>query len=225
MEKILRKIVTFTASMIVTSFSAVIATRANLGVSPITSIPYVSSIVIPTDFGAAVFTFNLVFFLLGIIIMRRDYKPLYALCIVFALVFSTMCDVYDSFLPYIDGSDYLMGWVFEIISAVTLAFGIALSALSSLTMLPADFFTRFVSTLYGFNFGYTKLVLDGIFVVITLIIGLVFLGRIEGIREGTLFLIIAVGPLLNVCMRLLTKAKFDAWVGTEPIEIGVSRRG
>ncbi len=220
MDKGFRRTVIFLISMVLMSMSASLSTKASLGVSPISSVPYTLSLIPDTlSFGMWTFIFNLALFAGGIAIMRRNYKPFYALCLAFVIVFSYLCDVFLVVFEGIHPDNYLLQWVVEGISIVLLAFGISLSMASSISMLPGDFFVRFVSVTRDWNFGHTKIAFDFTCIVTSLIVSLIFLPEISGIREGTIVFIIAVGPLINFFTRIMRTTGFLYWAGYEPIEI------
>ena len=47
--------------------------------------------------------------------MRHNYKPFYALSVIFVMVFSYMCDVFLIVFESICPTDYLAKWVIEIL--------------------------------------------------------------------------------------------------------------
>lgn len=204
--------------------SASLSTKASLGVSPISSVPFTLSLIPDTlTFGMWTFLFNIALVLGGIAVMRRDYKPFYALCVPFVIVFSYLCDVFLVVFEGVNPDDYILQWCVEAISIILLAFGISLSIASSISMLPGDFFVRFLSVTRGWNFGHTKIVFDFTCIVTSVAISLLFLPEISGIREGTIVFIIAVGPLINFFTHIMRNTGFLYWAGYEPIEIGKDR--
>ncbi len=220
MNKGFRRTVIFLISMVLMSMSASLSTKASLGVSPISSVPYTLSLIPDTlTFGMWTFIFNLALVFGGIAIMRRNYKPFYALCVAFVIVFSYLCDVFLMVFEGIHPDNYILQWVVEAISIILLAFGISLSVASSISMLPGDFFVRFLSVTRDWNFGHTKIAFDFTCIVTSVIISLLFLPEISGIREGTIVFIIAVGPLINLFTHIMRSTGFLHWAGYEPIEI------
>ena len=220
MQKIFRRTVVFLISMIIMSMSASLSTKASLGVSPISSVPYTLSLIPDSfSFGMWTFIFNFALVLGGIAIMRRNYKPFYALCVIFVIVFSYLCDVFLIVFDGVHPDNYILQWGIEIISILLLAFGIALSIASSLSMLPGDFFVRFLSAVKEWNFGHTKIAFDFTCIVASIVISLLFLPEISGIREGTIAFIITVGPLVDFFVNIIRRTGLMYWVGYEPIEI------
>ncbi len=222
MKCIVRKAAVFVIALTIMALSASLSTKASLGVSPISSVPYTLSL-IPgtTSFGAWTFIFNMILFIAGILVMKRNYKPMYALCAVFVIIFSYLCDVFLIVFEGVVPDNYLEQWAIELISAVLLAFGIALSMVSSISMLPGDFFVRFVARVKDLNFGHTKIVFDFSCIVASIVISLIFLPEISGIREGTIMFIIAVGPMVNFFFRTMDRAGLLMWVDYEAITIDV----
>ncbi len=222
MKCIVRKTVIFIIGLTIMALSASLSTKASLGVSPISSVPYTLSLIPGSlSFGACTFVFNIVLFVAGILVMRHNYKPMYALCAVFVIVFSYLCDVFLIVFEGVSPDNYLEQWIVELISAVALALGIALTMVSSISMLPGDFFVRFVARIKDWNFGLTKICFDFSCIIASVVISLAFLPEISGIREGTIMFIIAVGPMVNFFFRLMDRAGLLMWVDYEPIAIDV----
>ena len=78
MEKMKRYVVFF-VGLFINSLGVSLITLADLGTSPISSVPYVLSLNFPLTLGAFTVIFNAFLILLQLLILRKDFKPEYFL--------------------------------------------------------------------------------------------------------------------------------------------------
>ena len=63
--------------------------------------------------------------------------------------------------------------------------GVVLELKPRVAMMSAEAFVKYAAQRYGREFGRVKVVFDITLVLIAVVLGLLFSGRIEGVREGT----------------------------------------
>jgi len=85
-----------------------------------------------------------------------------------------------------------------LLSCFILAFGIWLQLKGAVAMLPGEAMNRAISMVTGKKYENIKIFFDIFYIVISAIICLVFLGRLEGVREGSIFAAFAVGNIIKV---------------------------
>ena len=78
----------FLAGVLINSFGVALITRAALGTSPISSLPYVLSFRFPVTLGQFTFAMNLFFILGQVLLLRRDFQPIQLLQVAVNAVFS-----------------------------------------------------------------------------------------------------------------------------------------
>lgn len=66
----------FTAGLFINSMGIALITKAALGTSPISSLPYVLSLRFPLSFGQFTFIINMFFILGQILLLRSRFQPL-----------------------------------------------------------------------------------------------------------------------------------------------------
>lgn len=79
-----------------------ISVKSNLGVSPVSSIPYTMTCVWGIEMGKATILFHTILVLIQIILLRRNFKPINLLQIAVGVVFgyfTTFCNYLVFFLP------------------------------------------------------------------------------------------------------------------------------
>lgn len=83
-----------------------------------------------------------------------------------------------------------------------IALGAYFEVAADVTMLPADGFSCAISKVTGREFGTVKLITDSSQAAITLLLGLVFLHRLAGVREGTIIGALLIRNLVKITGRV-----------------------
>ena len=65
----------FTAGVLLNAFGVALITKAALGTSPISSLPYVLSLRFPVTLGQFTFLMNMLFILAQVLLLRKDFRP------------------------------------------------------------------------------------------------------------------------------------------------------
>lgn len=113
-----------------------LSVKSNLGVSPVSSIPYTITCVWGIEMGKATILFHIILVILQILLLRKNFKPVQLLQVPVGVVFgyfTTFCNYMVSFLPTPENLAIRIFMV--LLSTVFVAFGIFL-------YLPADFTCR-----------------------------------------------------------------------------------
>jgi uncharacterized membrane protein YczE len=74
-------------ALFVMSLGVVFSIKADLGTTPISSVPYVVSLISPITVGVATIIMHCVFILLQIVILRKNYQPIQLMQLPVALAF------------------------------------------------------------------------------------------------------------------------------------------
>ena len=99
-----------------------LSVKSNLGVSPVSSIPYTMTCVWGIEMGKATIIFHAALVLIQILILRKRFKPINLLQVVVGIVFgyfTTFCNYLATFLPSTD--NIAMRIVLMLVSTVFLA--------------------------------------------------------------------------------------------------------
>lgn len=160
--------------------------RSDLGTSPISSIPYVSNLLVPSvSAGTFTILMNALLVLIQIIILRNITGLAQLSQLPLLRLFALFIDL-NLFLTRSFVSDHSIWQLLTVVlSCFLMAFGIFLELKADVGYLPGEGLLLVVSETYNWNFGKVKVVIDSIVVVIALFSVLIFHGRLEGVREGT----------------------------------------
>lgn len=92
-----------------------------------------------------------------------------------------------------------------LVSCVILAFGIWIQFKGGVAMLPGEAMNRAISIVTGKKYENIKIVFDVLYIVISAVICFVFLGKLEGVREGSILSAIAIGNIIKLYHYLFNK--------------------
>ncbi|MBW8382878.1 MAG: hypothetical protein K0M69_10220 [Youngiibacter sp.] len=178
--------------------------KSNLGISPVNSIGYVLSLVLGINQGKVITGVFILYVLLQVL-LRKSFKPAYLLQIVFSTVFGYFVSFSNSILSFPSASNYPLQLVYLAISIVLVAVGVTLYLGADLMPMPAEGVMLAITDLTGISFHKVKMMFDTTVVIVSVIISLLFLGRIAGVREGTLLSAVLIGKLVGVFNSILAK--------------------
>ncbi len=210
----------FLAGIFFISFGVALTIRSDLGTSPISSIAYVSYLLLPAvSVGTYTIIVNSLLVLIQAFILKSKFPAKALLQIPIVIIFGLYIDLCLYLTEWLVVTHYAMRWVLIIISCIITAFGIFLELKADVGYLPGEGLTMVISDTYNKNFGKTKMAIDSSMVAISLIAVLIFHGRVEGVREGTIACAILVGFIVQIYQKNIHF--FDKLLPTpeEPIEM------
>lgn len=206
MEK-LKRYVIFLFGLFISSFGVSLVTKANLGTSPISAIPYVLSLNFSPTLGNFTIIFSVFLIFLQLLILRKNFKLEHILQIPISIAFGYFIDFTMILLSFVNPQLYVVKIIYLILGCIVLGFGVYLEVLADVAMLPGESFVRAVSTTWKTDFGITKICFDVSMTVGAVIISFVCAGRLDGVREGTIIAALLVGFIARLLGRMLAFAK------------------
>lgn len=199
---VLRLVVMFLGLAMVAA--SVALTRASgLGTSPISCIPAVLSFTTDWTIGTWTFVINVLFVLIQIVLLRRDFNPIQFLQIAFVFVFSAMIDFFVPLCAAIPMPNYGFEMFYTIVGVILTGFGIFLQVKASLITLPGEGIVLAVSKVTKIQFPKCKVAFDSIQGLTGAAISLIAMGGLFGVREGTILSALFVGVVVNAFNKLL----------------------
>ena len=182
----------------VIAFGVALSIRSNLGTTPISSVPYVYNIVFPAvTVGTFTILLNLLFVVLQIVLLRKNFKPYLLLQVPVVFIFGWFIDFSLYLLGGAVPGNYLVQWVFCIVSCVIIAFGVFLQVKANVVMLPGDGLVIALADTLRKEFGLTKILFDSFLVLVSLITVLIIREGFHGVREGTVASALLVGFIVQ----------------------------
>lgn len=189
----LKRYLIFLVGLFVNSLGVSLITKANLGTSPISSIPYVLSLNFPFTLGNFTIFFSIFLIVLQLIILRKNFKLEHILQIPVSIIFGYFIDLTMILLSGVNPEAYIMKIVYLLIGCLILGVGVYMEVLADVVMLPGESFVRAIVLTWKTNFGTTKICFDVSMSVIAAVLSFVFAGRLAGVREGTVIAALLVG--------------------------------
>lgn len=205
----------FFLGLYIISMGIALSTKAGLGVTPVSSIPFAVSLGTPLTLGNITIIVQLIYIACEIAILRKEFKPVNLLQLLVVFVFGYFTDFSVWIIRGIVPTNYVMQWVICILAMFVIAFGIKMEVTAGVMMLPVDALMALIARKWKIDFGKVKVTFDSSQVVIAIICSLLLMHRVEGVREGTVAAAIFVGMIIKFYTKNL--AGFYKAIGLTPI--------
>lgn len=142
--------------------------------------------------------------ILQILILRKNFKLVDILQIPVSIIFGYFIDFCMMLLSFVNPQIYLWKLVYLFIGCIILGTGVYLEVLANVVMLPGEAFVRAVTVTWKTDFGITKIVFDVFMAVTAGVLAIVFFGKLQGVREGTVAEALLVGFTARTWGKLLS---------------------
>ena len=208
MNKLIQRYFYFLLGLAINSFGIAFITKSALGTSPISSIPYVFSLYfIPVSFGVFTFVFNMLYILIQLLILRRNFPPVQFLQIAANIIFSAFIDAGMAALWWFSPNTIPLRLGSLIFGCVILAVGISIEVAPNVITVPGEGIVRVISQAFHINFGTVKVLFDVTLIVTASVFSLIFFRAINGLGIGTVISALAVGRIVSLVNRRLPLIK------------------
>ena len=197
------RLVLYFVGLFIMTVGIAISVKSDLGVSPVSSIPYTLTRCWGIEMGKATILFHAALVALQWVILRRNF-PLKSLLqvpvgIVFGY-FTTFCNYLMTFLPPVDNLPVRIGMI--LISAGLIAFGIFLYMPADIVPLAGEGTMKAIADTTGIDFARVKIGFDVSMVMISLVTCLIVIHSIGSVGIGTLIAMFLVGIILGQINKL-----------------------
>lgn len=189
----LKRYLLFLVGLFINALGVSLVTKASLGTSPISSIPYVLSLNFPLTLGNFTIIFSILLILLQILILRKNFKIENILQIPVSIAFGYFIDLTMYMFFWVNPQNYVLKLVALLAGCIVLGFGVYIEVLADVVMLPGESFVRAIVQTMNTNFGTTKIIFDSTMTVVAGVLSVIFFGRLNGVREGTIIAALLVG--------------------------------
>lgn len=198
--------------MLVATAGIVFITRAGLGTTPISTVPFTVGEITGLTFGEATFAVNILFVLVQWALLRSRFHYSSFLQIPIVSVFSWFIDLHMGWTAWIGDDPYVVRFLWGLLGNLFLAFGIYWQVASKTIVQPGEGMVLAFSVVLRKSFGTVKVWNDVTLVLLAVVLGFVCLGHVAGVREGTVVSAFLVGFLIKGIAALRTKwgAKSEA---------------
>ena len=198
MDKRTRRFIVYAIGMFVLAFGLTLNTKADLGVSPIISVPYSISQITGYNFGDLTFVVYALFVVVQIVIhlnLKKNKKIMSDLLqLPLRLVFTRLLNIFSTYIPTTQN----LGIRFIVLAfAITCTgVGAAMSLSMQLVPNPGDGIVQALAERFNKSVGLTKNLFDCFNLCITLCISIFIAHQIVGVGIGTVIAVLGVGRVI-----------------------------
>jgi len=208
-KNIVLRYLIFLVGLFVASLGVAFSAKAGLGTSPVSAIPYSVSLVSSLlTFGGWLNVLSVLQITVQVILLGKKCKPVeIVIQTVLAFVYGYLTNFSCSLISGLKVSGYGMQFLYMMIGCFILAFGIWIQLKGGVAMLPGEAMNRAISEVTGKKYENIKVFFDIAYIAVAAIICLAFLGRLEGVREGSIIAAVLVGNIIKLYNRFFTLKK------------------
>ena len=195
MIAVVKRYLVLFAGLWIMAFGVAFSIKANLGTSPISSVPYVVSLFAPLTVGNATILMHCVFILIQILLLRRKYERIQLMQLPVAFLFGYLTDFGVWALEKVVCRTYWQQWLACLAGVILVAVGVSLEVKADVVVLAGEGVVLAICKVLPVKFGFMKVGFDVTLVIIACLLSLSILGTLQGVREGTVAAAIFVGLL------------------------------
>ena len=198
--KLAARLAIYCLGLLILAFGIALAVNSNLGVSPVSSLPYVVSQIAGISLGTCTILVYICYILLQMVISRK-FQPALLLQLVFSTIFGWFVDG----AKFVLGDFCLPGYFGQLAmlaaSILLIGFSLVLYIDVQLAPMPAEGLVGCLSEKLHKPFSSMKTFVDCSSVLLGAVLSLVFLHKLTGIREGTVLTALLVGKMMGLLRK------------------------
>ena len=197
----------FLIGLFIASMGVALSAKAGLGTSPVASVPYSVSLVNHTlTFGWWLNMWSVLQIAVQIALLRKKCKPVEIIIqTVLAFVYGYLTDFSCKLISGLQANNYIMQFALMILSCFVLGFGIWIQFKGGVAMLPGEAMNRAISEVTGIKYENIKIFFDVLYIIVAAAICFIFIGKLEGVREGSIIAAVLIGNIIKLYNSLYNK--------------------
>lgn len=193
---------------LIMTMGVAISVKSNLGVSPVSSIPYTMTCIWGVEMGRATILFHIALVILQIILLRKRFKIINLLQIPVGVLFGSFTTFSNSLVDYFpDPTGFTIRIFMILFSTAIIAFGLFLYVPANFIPLAGEGAMLAISEVTKIKFSTVKLAFDITMVGVSLISCLLILGKMGSVGIGTVIAAVLVGVELKLITRWFGSAR------------------
>lgn len=194
----------FIVGLFIMSIGIAMTKFAELGVTPIASIPNVFSIkTSEISLGTFLVIWNILLIIGQIIILRSDFKIYQLIQIPISFLFGYFTDLGLILLSRFTIDSYVQSLITLALGILILSLGVSITVVADVILNSGEAFVKAISDKKDLNFGKVKVGFDTSCVVLSIILSLIFFQSVEGTREGTILSALLTGFIVNIILKYI----------------------
>lgn len=177
--------------------------KSDLGVSPVSSIPYTLTVVWGVEMGFATVLFHIALVLIQFLLLRKRFKPKNLLQIAVGIVFGLFTSLCNYLVMLIPSSENIFGRIIMlIISIIVVAVGIFFYVPADIMPLAGEGTMLAISQVTGLKFSTVKIGFDITVSLISLVVCLITVHGMGSVGAGTIVSAVMTGVVLKILNKL-----------------------
>lgn len=207
MPDMIKRYSLFLVGLFIASMGVAFSAKAGLGTSPVASVPYSVSLVSSLlSFGGWLNLLSVIQIAIQVIILKGKCNYLeIAIQTILAFVYGYLTNFSVWLIKDIVVTAYPIQFLFMILGCVILALGIWIQLKGAVAMLPGEAMNRAISKVFSLRYENVKIFFDILYIAIAAAICLIFLGKLKGVREGSIIAAILVGNIIKLYNFIFNK--------------------
>ena len=206
MKNLQVRILMYILGLFILTIGISISVKSDLGVSPLSSLPYTMTCVWGIEMGKATIIFHCLLVLLQAILLGRKFKPINLLQVLAGIIFgyfTTLCNYLISFIPSPNNMvDQIM---MALISTVFVAVGTFFYLPTNIMPLAGEGIVDTIAVVTKTEFSNIKIMFDSFLVLVSVIICFIALHNLGSVGIGTLIAALLVGAEIGYLTKLFGK--------------------
>lgn len=205
-QELFKKYLIFLFGLFINSLGVAFITKADLGTSPISSIPYTLSLGFNPTIGQYTIIFSLFLIVIQIILLKKEFGCIQFLQIPVSILFGYFIDFsMNRILFWMEPENYGLKFLFLILGCLILGAGVFMEVMANVIMLPGEGVVRAINFHLNKEFGLIKICVDLSMCIIAVILALFLFHEIRGVGPGTIIAALLVGYISRMYSKLFEK--------------------
>lgn len=202
MQKNIYRLGIYIIGMIFVSLGIVLCVKCELGVSPISSVPYVLGYLTPLTFGTLTMLFHFLNSIVQYILEKRLINVKVLLQIPVAFLFGVIIDFFKNIMSF-QAENLILKISLMIMSIMFTALGMHFMLSMKIVQNPPDGTVNILEHLLKKNVGKIKVNYDIIMVIVSVAIGFIFMQDLKGFGIATVLSAIFAGKTLSLMKKYI----------------------
>lgn len=194
--------------LIIMTFGVAISVKSDMGVTPISSIPYTMTVVSGMDLGIATIIFSVFMVLLQIVFLGQQYKIINLLQIPVGILFGIFLTLSGKVIMYLpDPGNLIIRIILMLVSTVFVAVGVFLYVPAGFIPLAPEGFLLALSKVTKLKISTAKIISDVTMVFISLGTCLMVIHSLGSVGIGTIVAALLVGSEVKWITKIFGKSR------------------
>ena len=199
------------------ALGGVLAIKSNLGASPISSLPLSIINVSNLSLGTSATIVFIIYVIIQMIILRRDFKLIQLFQVIFAILFGQLMNFFN-LIVNINVENFYVKIFICILSFFVTAFGVVFTITANIIPIAPDGLAQAISKKAKVEFGKAKVYFDSSVVILSVAILLLNHKSLNTLGIGTVLSAILVGRIVLIINKKLKK-KLESAIFTVNLEV------